>query len=104
MSTSLRTFSGLLFGLLVLALLIGLAFTLTARLGTTRLDPRAVQRDVASQFEQREGVALDLSCNQKMTVEDGRTYTCDGTTADGDPLTITITITSTNGDYTWSDS
>jgi hypothetical protein len=95
---------GPLFGLLVLALLIGLAFTLPARLGSKRLDPDAVQRDVAAQFEQREGVALDLSCDQQMTVEDGKTYECDGTTADGDPVTITIAIEGTDGDYTWSDS
>ncbi|WP_138757794.1 DUF4333 domain-containing protein [Modestobacter altitudinis] len=95
---------GLLFGLLVLALLIGLAFTLPARLAGTRLDPEAVQRDVAAQYEQREGVALELSCDQTMTVEDGRTYECDGTTADGDPVTITLTLSGTDGDYTWSDS
>ncbi|WP_138732115.1 DUF4333 domain-containing protein [Modestobacter excelsi] len=94
---------GLLFGLLVLALLIGLAFTLPARLGGTRLDPDAVARDVAAQYQEREGVALDLSCDQTMTVADGRTYECDGTTADGDPVTITLTLSGTDGDYTWSD-
>jgi hypothetical protein len=95
---------GLLFGLLVLALLIGLAFTLPARLGGTRLDPDAVARDVAAQYQEREGVALDLSCAQTMTVADGRTYECDGRTADGDPVTITLTLSGTDGDYTWSDS
>jgi Domain of unknown function (DUF4333) len=95
---------GLLFVLLVLALLVGLAFTLPARLGATRLDPDAVQRDVAAQFEQREGVALDLSCDQTMTVTDGAVYECDGTTADDDPVTITITLDGEDGDYTWADS
>jgi Domain of unknown function (DUF4333) len=95
---------GVLFVLLVIALLIGLAFTLPARLGGTRLDPQAVERDVATQFEQREGVALELNCGQQMTVADGRTYECDGTTADDEQVTITITITGTDGDYTWSDS
>jgi hypothetical protein len=95
---------GLVFVLLVIAALIGVALTLPARLGGTRLDPDAVQRDVAAQFQQREGVALDLSCDQTMTVADGRTYDCAGTTAEGDPVTITITITSDDGDYTWADS
>jgi hypothetical protein len=63
-----------------------------------------VQRDVAAQFEQREGVAIDLSCDQEMTVEAGRSYRCDGTTADGEQVTITIRVTDRDGDYTWSDS
>jgi hypothetical protein len=63
-----------------------------------------VQRDVATQYEQREGVALDLTCDQDMDVVDGRTYECAGTTADDQDVTVTITITGTDGDYTWSDS
>jgi hypothetical protein len=94
---------GILFVLLVIALVIGLAVTLPARLSGTRLDPRAVQRDVAAQFQQREGVALDLRCDQQMTVQPGRTYQCTGTTADGARVGITIAITSKDGDYTWSD-
>jgi hypothetical protein len=91
-------------GLVVLALLvIGAAITLPVLLGSTRLDPQAVQRDVAVQFEQREGVAIELSCDQQMTVQDGRSYQCAGTTADGEQLTITITIASPDGDYTWAD-
>jgi hypothetical protein len=39
-----------------------------------------------------------------MVVADGRTYECDGTTADGDPVTITLELSGTDGDYTWSDS
>ena len=70
--------------------------------GTTRLAPRAVQREVSAQYEQREGVALDVSCDEEMTVEEGSTYQCEGTTADGDDVPITITITSSDGDYTWS--
>jgi hypothetical protein len=94
---------GKVFLLLVLALVIGLAFTLPARFGSTRLDPRAVQRDVATQFQQREGVALHLRCADQMTVEQGRTYSCDGSTADGQQVRITITITGRDGEYTWSD-
>ena len=95
---------GLLFVLLVVAALIGLAVTLPARLGGTRLNPDAVQRDVAQQFQQRQGVALDLRCDQTMTVADGRVYHCTGTTAEHDPVTITIRLTGDKGEYTWSDS
>ena len=70
--------------------------------GTTRLDPSAVERDVAEQFQEREGVALDLRCDEDMTVEDGRSYQCVGTTADDEDVTVTITITGLDGDYTWS--
>jgi hypothetical protein len=92
-------------GLVVLALLVvGLAITLPFVLGSTRLDPQAVQRDVAAQFEQREGVAIEVRCEDEMTVESGKSYRCDGTTADDDPVTLTILITSDDGDYTWSDS
>jgi Domain of unknown function (DUF4333) len=93
---------GLVFWLLVLALAVGLAVVLPARLAGTRLDPQAVERDVAAQFQQREGVDVDVRCDEQMRVQDGRTYTCDGTTADDQQVTITITITSADGDYTWS--
>jgi hypothetical protein len=91
-------------GLVVLAVLvIGVAIALSFALGPTRLDPQAAQRDVAAQYEQRDHQAIDLSCPDKMDVEAGKTYTCDGTTADGQQLTITLTITNADGDYTWSD-
>ena len=71
--------------------------------GATGLDPRAVERDVATQYEEREGVALDLECDEQMTVEEGGTYECEGSTDDGDEVTITITVTSPDGEYTWSE-
>jgi uncharacterized protein DUF4333 len=70
--------------------------------GPTRLDPSAVERDVATQYEEREGTALELSCDEEMDVEDGASYTCTGTTADGEQLPVTIRITGTTGDYTWT--
>ena len=39
------------------------------RCSPTVLDPAAVERDVAAQFEEREGVAIELSCADEMTVE-----------------------------------
>ena len=76
-------------------------------LGSTKLDSGATARDVAQQFEEREGVAVDLSCDDDMDVENGATYACDGTTADGEDVTLTITITDADADpptYTWSEA
>ena len=77
-------------GLLVL---IAGAVALTLSLSSTVLDRNAVERDVAAQFEEREGVALDLDCAEEMKVESGATYECTGTTADGEDVTLRIAIT-----------
>lgn len=91
-----------LLGLLVLAAVIGVVLLLPGT-RSTALDPQAVQRDVAEQFQQREGVEVDLRCGDDMTVEAGRSYECSGTTADGEPVTITIDITDEDANYTWSE-
>jgi hypothetical protein len=87
----------------VLLLVVGgivLAFALRSEV----LDPRAVERDVAAQFEQREGVAIDLDCADRMKVESGASYECTGTTADDEPVTLRITITDEeNATYTWTE-
>ena len=62
-------------------------------LQSTVLDPAAVERDVAAQFEQREGVAIELHCADDMEVKKGATYECTGTTADGESVTLQIAIT-----------
>lgn len=90
----------LLLGVLVLA--VGAALFLP-QLRTPALDPQAVQRDVAEQFQQREGVAVELRCGEGMTVQPGRSYECSGTTADGEPVTITIAITDEDANYTWAE-
>ncbi|WP_222266864.1 DUF4333 domain-containing protein [Modestobacter marinus] len=89
--------------LVFLAVIIAGVVVYVLTTGATRLDPDAVERDVAAQYEQREGVSLDLSCDQAMNVRSGRTYECAGTTGDGRDVTITIEVLSTDGDYTWSD-
>ncbi|MCV2489110.1 DUF4333 domain-containing protein [Geodermatophilus sp. YIM 151500] len=73
-------------------------------LGSRVLDRTAVERDVAAQFEQREGVALDLSCDERMLVVTGATYTCRGATADGEDVTIRITVTdAAEAAYSWAE-
>jgi hypothetical protein len=89
--------------LVFLAVIIAGVVVFVLTTGATRLDPDAVERDVAAQYEQREGVSLDLFCDQAMNVRSGRTYECAGTTGDGRDVTITIEVLSPDGDYTWSD-
>ncbi len=91
-----------LLGLLVLAAVIGIVLALTGT-GSTALDPQAVQRDVAEQFQEREGVAVELRCGDDMVVEAGSTYRCSGTTADGEAVTIEIAITDEDANYTWDE-
>jgi hypothetical protein len=78
---------------------------LAMNLSSTVLDRNAVERDVAAQFEEREGVAVDLSCAEEMNVSAGATYDCTGTTADGEDVTLRITITDVDSAaYTWTEA
>jgi hypothetical protein len=97
--------AGLVAGLAALALLlvVGVVIAVVA-LQSTVLDPAAVERDVAAQFEQREGVGIDLSCEQEMEVEEGESYPCTGVTADGEEVTLQITVTDEDSAaYTWTE-
>ena len=89
-------------GIAVLVVLGVVVLVLT--LQSTVLDPTAVERDVAAQFEQREGVAIDLSCADEMHVDEGGSYRCTGVTADGEEVTLEITITDEEtAAYTWTE-
>jgi hypothetical protein len=71
--------------------------------GRTVLDRGAVQRDVAAQFQQREGVAVTLVCPQEMAVITGGSYRCTGTTAEGETVPVRIVVTTTAPvAYTWT--
>jgi hypothetical protein len=84
--------------------LIAAAVVTALRLSSTVLDRTTVERDVAAQFEQREGVAVDLSCAEEMKVRTGATYDCTGTTADGEDVTLRIAITDEDtAAYTWTE-
>ncbi|MGY1710215.1 DUF4333 domain-containing protein [Geodermatophilus sp. SYSU D00758] len=100
-----RSRTGLVVGLAVLALLvIAAAIVLPLVLGDEVLDRGAVEEDVAAQFEEANGVGIDLSCADEMTVEAGATYRCTGTTADGEDVTIQIAITDPGtAAYTWQE-
>ena len=89
-------------GIVLLVLLIAGGTALALGLRSTVLDPAAVERDVAAQFEDVEGVAVALTCPDDMEVASGEVYTCSGTTADGEEVTIEIRIAdSLDGAYTW---
>jgi len=88
-------------GLLVV---IALVVVLVMSLQSTVLDPAAVERDVAAQFQEREGVAVDLDCADDMEVVEGATYECTGTTADGESVTLRIAISDADSAvYTWTE-
>jgi hypothetical protein len=93
--------AGVTVGILVL---IAVAVALVLSMSSTVLDRNAVQRDVAAQFEEREGVAIDLECAEEMKVTAGATYECTGTTADGEDVTLQIAITDEDtAAYTWTE-
>ena len=88
----------------VVLLLTLLVMVLLMTLGPTVLDRAAVERDVAVQFEELEGVAIDLDCPAEMRVESGAEYACTGTTSDGEEVTLAIQIgDDLDGDYTWTE-
>jgi Domain of unknown function (DUF4333) len=83
---------------------IALAVVLPRVLGSEVLDRAAVENDVAEQFEQVNGVGLDVSCDDEMTVQEGATYECSGTTSDGEEVTLRIAITDEDtAAYTWDE-
>jgi hypothetical protein len=68
------------------------------------LDPAAVERDVAAQFEEREGVPIDLDCPEEMEVDEGDSYRCTGVTADAEEVILQITIADEeSAAYTWTE-
>lgn len=80
----------------VVALVVVVAATvvvLSLTLGTRVLDRSAVQRDVAAQFAQHQGVKVQLRCPGTMTLTKGATYRCRGTTAAGEDVALEIRVT-----------
>ena len=95
--------TGLIIGLVGLLVVAGIVVLLFVLHGSTRLDSGAVERDVAQQFQQREGVGIQLSCPRDMAVDQGATYQCTGTTDRGEQVTVQITITGEDpATYDWS--
>jgi hypothetical protein len=88
----------------LLVLLIAGGTALALALESTVLDTAAVERDVALQFGDREGVAVQLTCPGDMEVQAGATHECRGITADDEEVTLRITITDEmSASYTWTE-
>jgi hypothetical protein len=99
-----RSHTGLYLGLVALAVLLVLAVVLSRLLGDQVLDRSAVERDVAAQFQQNYGVAVELSCPETMVVENDAVYRCTGKTTDGEEVTVEIRITDPeDAEYTWGE-
>ena len=91
-----------LVGLLVVVVVAVLLFVFLG--GSTVLDPAAVERDVSAQFQEREGVAVQLDCPDDMEVSANATYECTGTTERGEDVTLQIAITDeASAAYTWTE-
>lgn len=96
-----RTALFLTLGAVVLLAIVAVVLFLT--LSKTVLDPAAVQRDVAAQFQDQEGVGIQLTCPTDMEVEVGATYECTGTTEDSEDVTLVIEVSDEDGNYTWQE-
>jgi hypothetical protein len=68
------------------------------------LDRSAVEESVSAQFEDREGVAVELVCDPQMHVRSDARYRCAGVTADGESLEIELTPTDEAGSFTWAEA
>ena len=80
------------------------AARMPARSPNSVISAAAVEDDVAAQFEEIEGVAIELTCDDEMQVEQGAEYECTGTTADGEEVTLRILNTDeTTAAYTWDE-
>ena len=92
-------------GTLVLVLLIAAGVVAALTLGPRILHREAAERDVAEQFEELNGVAVDLECPDDMVLESGAEYTCTGVTDEGEEVELVIAVTDPPGDagYTWSE-
>ena len=89
----------LLIGLLIL---VALALSRWLGLGPTLLDTVEVERDVATQFEERYGVGIDVDCPQGMEVAEGEQYGCEAETDDREDVELVITITDEDPvTYSW---
>ena len=89
---------------MLLLLVVGAVLLFVFLGGSTVLDQGAVERDVAAQFQEREGVGIQLTCPADMEVSADATYECTGKTDRGEDVTLQIAITDEeSGAYTWTE-
>jgi hypothetical protein len=71
--------------------------------GPGELDATEVEREVAAEYEGREGVAVELSCPDEMSMESGGVFPCRGTTEAGEDVYVEIQVADPeeDADYHW---
>ena len=87
-----------LVGLVVVALVV-----LLIRRFPSGLDSGSVEREVAAEYEERIGVAVEVRCPDEMPVASGEVYACEGTRTDGAVIYVEIQIADPgeDADYRW---
>ncbi|MBA2389376.1 MAG: DUF4333 domain-containing protein [Geodermatophilaceae bacterium] len=73
-------------------------------LGSTFFDETAVADAIAAQYEDEFDLQVEVTCPADQEVISGETFTCEGTTEEGDDVQLDVEITSDDGDYTWSEA
>lgn len=89
---------------MVVALVVAVALAvLVVRHSPGGLDAATVEREVATEYEGRTGVAVEVSCPEEMPSNSGEVYACEGARADGDVVSIEIQIADPgeDSDYRW---
>ncbi len=86
-----------------LLLAVAAAPVLAAACSTTPvLDDDRLEEVISTQFEQQTGVGLtSISCPDDTPIEQGNTFQCTATAADGQTLTMQVTQTDDAGRVNW---
>jgi hypothetical protein len=78
----------------------GVVLALTV-FGKKTFNADALNRDIASQYHDKFGETIQVTCPSGQRVTKGASFTCEGKKANGESGKIEIKITSADGDYTW---
>ena len=67
------------------------------------LERTTVEREVAAEYEERIGAAVEVRCPDEMPVASGEVYACEGTRTDGAVIYVEIQIADPgeDADYRW---
>ena len=96
-----RTAMVAIIGVIAAVILVGGAVLAFTFLGKKTFNADALNRDIASQFHDKFGQTIQVTCPTGQQVKKGATFTCDGKVTGGESGKIEVTVTSADGDYTW---
>jgi Mrp family chromosome partitioning ATPase len=83
------------------ALALGLALT-GCSVSVGGLDMAKAQTEIAKGIEEQTGATgVTVTCPESAPLEQGNTFTCTATTADGQTATVTVTQTDDQGNINW---